>query len=347
MSLEVMSLCIFLVLLSKICEVSAVNKTSGITQDSGVITAKVGEDVTLKCFCQDDAVTFLSWYQQSSEGKPLIISTRMKQNTEASISPAYKERFKVLAQSEEGSNHLMIKDLRLSDSATYYCGVLEFYAVEFGQGAFLHVKTRQSNIQAVVHQPALEPLRLGDSVNLSCTVNAGACAGEQNLYWFRQGVAQSTVMYHSGGQCDQLSNEESNKTCTSNLVLKSVSSTDAGMYYCALASCGDIVFGSGTRVEIKRVPLLLVYSLILALAVSIIMLLVLAFIMYKLKKKLCSVCKGSVTHLASPVAPDAMNQDADVLHYAALGLNRTRDRHRRENNTESVCVYSRINTKIE
>ncbi|XP_034712726.1 uncharacterized protein LOC117934815 [Etheostoma cragini] len=346
MLLEVMSLFIFLLLLIEICE--AVNKTSGITQDSGVITAKVGEDVTLKCFCQDDAVTFLSWYQQSLEGKPLIISSRMKQNTEASISPAYKERFKVLAQSEEGSNHLMIKDLRLSDSATYYCGILEFHAVEFGQGAFLHVKTRQSNIHAVVNQPAVEPLRLGDSVNLSCTVNAGACAGEQNLYWFRQGGAQSAVMYHSGGQCDQLSNEESNKTCTSNLALKSVSSTDAGMYYCALASCGDIVFGSGTRVEIKIVPLLLVNSLIVALAVSIIMVLVLAFLMYKLKKKLCSVCKGSVTHLACPVAPDAMNQDADVLHYAALDLNRTRERHHcREHTTESVCVYSRINSRIK
>lgn len=254
----------------------------------------------------------------------------MKQSTEASIFPAYKERFKVLAQSEEGTNHLIIKNLRMSDSATYYCGILEFNAIEFGHGAFLHVKTPQPIIQAVVHQPAMEPLHLGDSVNLSCTVNAGACAGNQSLYWFRHGVAQSAVMYHSAGQCKQLSNEESNMSCTSNLALKSVSFTDVGMYYCALASCGDIVFGSGTRVEIEGrwlktnvffhpahvknthsiiliiynnwhtfslflilgVSLLLVYSLIVALAVSIIVLLVLAFIMYKLKKKSCSVCKG-------------------------------------------------------
>ncbi|TDG99893.1 hypothetical protein EPR50_G00199070 [Perca flavescens] len=342
-----MPLCIFLVLLSKICEVSAVNKTSGITQDSGVITAKVGENVTLKCFCRDNAVTFLSWYQQSLEGKPLIISSRMKQSTEASIFPAYKERFEVLAH-EEGTNHLIIQNLRESDSATYYCGILEFNAIEFGHGAFLHVKTPQPNIQAVVHQPALEPLRLGDSVNLSCTVKAGACARNQSLYWFRHGVAQSAVMYHSAGQCEQLSSEESNVNCTSNLALKSVSSTDAGMYYCALASCGDIVFGNGTRVEIKGFPLLLVYSLILALAVSIIVLLVLAFITYKLIKKSCSVCKGSVTHPACPAASDAMNQDADVLHYAALGLKTTRDRHRREdNNADSVCVYSRIKSRKE
>uniref|UniRef100_A0A8D0CQM6 Uncharacterized LOC116042338 n=1 Tax=Sander lucioperca TaxID=283035 RepID=A0A8D0CQM6_SANLU len=339
-----MPLYIFLVLLSENCVVSAVNKTSGITQDSGVITAKVGENVTLKCFCRDDAVTFLSWYQQSLEGKPLIISSRMKQSTEASIFPAYKERFKVLAQSEEGTNHLIIKNLRMSDSATYYCGILEFNAIEFGHGAFLHVKTPQPIIQAVVHQPAMEPLHLGDSVNLSCTVNAGACAGNQSLYWFRHGVAQSAVMYHSAGQCKQLSNEESNMSCTSNLALKSVSFTDVGMYYCALASCGDIVFGSGTRVEIE-VSLLLVYSLIVALAVSIIVLLVLAFIMYKLKKKSCSVCKGKTFRVK--LFCHYQNQDADVLHYAALGLKTTRDRHRREDNAESVCVYSRIKSRKE
>lgn len=39
---------------------------------------------------------------------------------------------------------------------------------------------------------------------------------------------------------------------------------------------------------------LLVYCLSLALAVSITVLLALAFVMYKMKKKLCSVCKGKV-----------------------------------------------------
>ncbi|XP_037615458.1 uncharacterized protein LOC119482120 [Sebastes umbrosus] len=345
-----MPLCVFVVLLSQICQVPAVNKTSGITQDSGLKTAKVGETVTLKCFCGDDATTFLSWYQQSLGGKPLIISNRLKYNTQGSISPMYEERFRVLAQGgQECINHLMIKDLRLSDSATYYCGILEFNAIEFGQGAFLHVKS-QSEIHAVVHQPALEPLRPGDSVNLSCTVYSEPCAGEQSLYWFRHGAAQPAIVYHSAGQCKNLSTEEPHmRNCTSSLALKSVSPPDAGTYYCALASCGEIVFGSGTRVEIvggsTKVPPFLVYCLIVALAVSIIVLLVLAFIMYKLKKKLCSDCKGTVSHLACPASSDVMSQDADGLHYAALSVNRTSERHTQEDNVESVCVYSRVKTR--
>lgn len=43
-----------------------------------------------------------------------------------------------------------------------------------------------------------------------------------------------------------------------------------------------------------KAPPLLVYFLSGALAVSIVLLFVLAFIMYKLKKNICSVCKGKI-----------------------------------------------------
>lgn len=225
-------------------QLPAAVKTSYITQDSGIITAEVGQNVTLRCSCENNAVTFLSWYQQSLGGKPNIISTRMKHNTQADISPVYKERFKVFTQSEDGSNDLIIRDLRVSDSATYYCGILEFNAIDFGQGVFLHVKNSLSNIKPVVHQPALVPHRSGDSVNLRCTVYAEPCAGEQNLFWFRQNASLPVIMYPSERHCTSL------KNCTLTLHITSVRSHDAGMYYCALASCGEVVFGNGTTLEI-------------------------------------------------------------------------------------------------
>ncbi|KAK1890373.1 Ig kappa chain V region K-25 [Dissostichus eleginoides] len=276
-----MLLWIFLVLLGEICQVPAVGKNSSITQDSGIITANVGEKVTLKCNCEDKSVTFLSWYQQILGDKPVIISTRMR-NSDATISPGYKERFEVFGNHNEGNNDLTIKDLRLLDSATYNCGVLVFNAIEFGKGAFLHVKASKSNINAVVHQPALEPLRAGDSVNLSCSVYATECEGEQSLYWFRHGAAQPAIVYPSAGH--------------------------------------------------------------LALAVSIIVILALAYIMYMLKKKSCTVCKGTVSHQACS-ASDTVSQDADILHYAALSLNRSRERPHHEDNVESVCVYSRVKSR--
>ncbi|XP_071334037.1 uncharacterized protein [Trachinotus anak] len=344
-----MPLCIFLLLLTEIGQVTAaVKKTLGIIQDSGVIRAKVGDTVTLQCTCQDDAVTFLSWYQQSLGGKPQIISTRMKHKDEADIYPAYKGRFQVSTRNQEGNNHLTITDLRLNDSATYFCGILEFNAIEFGEGAFLHVKTSLSNIQAVVHQTTgLEPLRPGDPLNLSCTVHAESlCAGEQSLYWFRLGAPRASVMDPSAGQCTSSSHEKPDvKNCTADLELNSF---DAGMYYCVLASCGEIVFGNGTRVEIvdgfTKVHTFLPYFLSVALAVSIIVLLVLAPIVYKLKKKLCSVCKGTVSHLTCSAAPGTASQDADILHYAALNLKRKSERHHQEN-VENACVYARVKSR--
>ena len=63
-------------------QVPADLKTSGIIQDTGVIRAKVGETVTLKCFCQYDSATFFTWYQQSLGEKPLNITAQMTYQTE-------------------------------------------------------------------------------------------------------------------------------------------------------------------------------------------------------------------------------------------------------------------------
>ncbi|XP_076581413.1 immunoglobulin kappa light chain-like isoform X2 [Chaetodon auriga] len=339
-----MLLCIFLVLLGEICQVPAVDNTSSIIQDTGVKTAEVGQQVTLKCVCQGDAVTFFSWYQQTLGGKPLIISTRMRHNAEATINPPYKDRFQVKAQSQTGINHLIISNVNLLDTATYYCGILEFNTIEFGQGVFLNVKTSLSNIQTVVYQPAREAHRLGDSVNLRCTVYADKCAGEKSLYWFRHGAAQPAIMYRTVGQC---MHESHVKNCTLNLTINSMNSSDAGTYYCALASCGEIVFGNGTRLEIAgdpiKAPPLLVHCLSVAFAASIILLLALSSIMYKLNKKTCPICRGKVSHVTCPAASDVVqSQDEDVVHYAALNMNKTSVRQRQEENAESVCVYSRV-----
>ncbi|XP_041634767.1 signal-regulatory protein beta-2-like [Cheilinus undulatus] len=341
---------IFLLLLSEICEVAALYKSSAVDQVSGVLTARVGENVSLKCSYQDDTVNYVFWYQQQLGGKPAIISRQMVLETQATISSAFRGRFEVEAKVKEGNNLLIIRNIQPSDSATYFCGILEYSAIEFGQGVFLHVTSSSSSTRAVVHQPRLEPLQQGDSVNLSCTVNAEACAGEQSFYWVRHGAAQPAVMFHRAGRCVQDS-ESLRRECTSNLALRAVSSSDAGTYYCALDSCGEIVFGNGTRVQIKGGSTsdthLLVYGLSAALAASIILLLILAFFTYKVNEKSCSVCKGSVSHPAGPAASEGSSRDVNFLHYVPLSLKRSSDRHRQGQSVETDCVYSRVKSRKE
>lgn len=226
-------------------------RTLSIIQDSGVIRVEVGHNVTLKCSSQNNAVTFLSWYQQSLGGKPKIISTRMKHRTDADIYPDYKERFKIVAENDDGSNNLIITNIRLADSAIYYCGILEFNAIEFGNGAFLHVRKSLFDIGAVVHQPAVVPQSFGGSVNLSCSVFTDTCEGEQSLFWLRYDASPPIIVYPSEGKCTSVAKEHSNrKNCTLSLTIKSSISSNAGAYYCAVASCGEIAFGQGTRLEI-------------------------------------------------------------------------------------------------
>ncbi|XP_068444149.1 uncharacterized protein [Clinocottus analis] len=271
--------------------------------------------------------------------KPAIISTGM-QGGEISISPVFKERFQI--SQEAGTNHLVIKKLGMSDSATYYCGALEFHTIEFGEGAFLHVRASPSNSSAVVQRPALARLRSGDSLNLSCTAHAGACAAARNLYWFRRGAARPAIV--SVAECEYLPNDERHeKECTSNLTLTSVSSLDAGMYYCAVASCGEVEFGKGTRVQIAGGSFFMVYCLSAALAGAIAVLLVLAFVVYELRKK---SRKEAVSHLAFSAAADVTNQEAE-MYYAALSLNRASERQHTEDAGESACVYSRVKSRKE
>uniref|UniRef100_A0A3Q2FED9 Ig-like domain-containing protein n=1 Tax=Cyprinodon variegatus TaxID=28743 RepID=A0A3Q2FED9_CYPVA len=324
---------IFFLLLCNICEVFNDVKTSDIIEETGVKTAKVGQTLTLRCSCQHEAVTCFLWYKQSLGGKPCMISKRLRNSKEAIISSVYKDRFQVVSGPEEGLNDLIIKDLQPSDSGMYYCVVLEFNAIEFGQGIFLRVKAASSNSQLPVQQSTLTPLQIGDSLNLSCSVSAEPCKGEQSLYWLRHTASQPSLMYPSAKSCIGLKNGPLHGVnCTSNLELNSVMSSDAGTYYCALASCGMVVFGEGTNVEIL-VHSLLVYFLSVALAFSIIGLLVLSFLRHKLKAKLCLSCKGK-------------ENNTESLHYAALDLKRV-EGQQQEDNAVSICVYSRVRSKKE
>ncbi|XP_043953984.1 uncharacterized protein LOC122820551 isoform X2 [Gambusia affinis] len=336
------------ILLLLLCEVLNVLNTLDIIQDSGVRTAKVGETVTLPCSCQHNAVTYLYWYYQIQGEKPRIISKRMKHDPEAEISPAYKERFRVLGRSGDSVNDLKIIDLQPSDSGTYYCVMLEFNAIEFGRGVFLHVKTSSSNAQPSNQQPTLRKLlRLGDSVSLSCSVSAEHCEGERNLYWFRRTASQPPLIYPSEGHCTSLTNGTLHGiNCTVNLELDPVRSSDAGTYHCALASCESVVFGGGTKVEIT-VPSVVLGFLSVALVLSTIGLLILSFLRCKLKSKLCSSCKGTGEHRVCSEARDAAEIQTESLHYAALNVKRSVERQQQEDNVEGACVYSRVRSRKE
>ena len=114
--------------------------------------------------------------------------------------------------------------------------------------------------QTVVQQPVSASAQLGDPVALQCSItsqrtdHSNQCQGEPSVYWFRSGPSHPAAIYMNGnrsGECQNSSGLPSApQSCVYTLPKNNVDSSDAGTYYCALAACGEVVFGSGTTLDI-------------------------------------------------------------------------------------------------
>uniref|UniRef100_A0A3B4Y2S7 Ig-like domain-containing protein n=1 Tax=Seriola lalandi dorsalis TaxID=1841481 RepID=A0A3B4Y2S7_SERLL len=116
----------------------------------------------------------------------------------------------------------------------------------------------ESSCRSFLQQPLSESVQAGGSVSLNCTVHTGTSDGEHSVYWFRKDTGKSHlgILYvhtHSSSRCVKAAGSESpaQSRCVYNLWKRSVSLSDAGTYYCAVASCGEILFGGGTRLEVE------------------------------------------------------------------------------------------------
>ncbi|CDQ94395.1 unnamed protein product, partial [Oncorhynchus mykiss] len=258
----------------------------------------------------------------------------------------FKDNPRFSVENGQEKNHLRISDMQLSDSGTYYCGSSYSNKMEFGEGAIVIVKGSRN--MTVRQQSVSESVQPGDSVTLNCTIHTETCAGEYSVYWFRHGSGESHpgIIYTHGDRSDQCEKSPEagspTQSCVFNLPKRNLILSDAGTYYCAVASCGQILFGNGTKLDIEADPLLLVYCLGVALALSFILIIALASIMYKMNKR---KCRELVSQTRGPTVSqtDAGAQDADSLHYVALNLSNKNNRSRRQrSNMEEETVYSGI-----
>ncbi|XP_067117265.1 uncharacterized protein [Osmerus mordax] len=230
-------------------------QSSSIRPDSHLKSVDVGDTVTLHCFYQVAMSMHLSWYRQTLGDKPKLVSTMSKSGQQSRLHNKFEDNLRFSVHGGEGVNHLRISDVRPSDSAMYFCCESFANNVEFADGVFLNVKG--SNTKEVVQQPVSESIQPGDSVTLNCTIPTETCAGEHSVYWFRHGSGESHpgILYTHGGRSDQCEKSPEagspTQSCVYNLPKRNLSLSDAGTYYCAVFSCGEILFGNGTKLDIK------------------------------------------------------------------------------------------------
>ncbi|XP_073331766.1 uncharacterized protein [Pagrus major] len=244
--------CLTCLFLGKIAQTA--DQSSSVRQHSAFVSANVGDSVTLQCFYKDNISTMFYWYKQSVGQKPTLISTYYKYERSGTFHGEFKNNTRFTLDTKTGTYILKISDVHISDSATYYCVSSYSVSFEFAEGITVSVKGSGLNIPAWVHQSAPEIIQPGGSVTLNCTVHTGTCDGEHSVYWFKHSQeSHPGLIYTHGGRNDQCERKDNTQThtCVYNLPMKSLNPSHAGTYYCAVASCGHILFGDGTKLDFE------------------------------------------------------------------------------------------------
>ncbi|XP_060772126.1 uncharacterized protein LOC132883021 isoform X1 [Neoarius graeffei] len=228
-------------------------KTSDIIELQ-VQTVRRGDNVTIKCDenLLKDNQDNLVWYKQSFGKVPQHVARKFK-NTYR-FNPKFDDGHLDITQ--EGKRFdINIVRTKEEDSATYFCTEMLDNVVKFESGTLLAFQAEKANHPV----PTLTVISSGESVTLQCSVQviASSCAGEQGVYLFKHGSGEShTGLIYTPGdssaQCKRSSKDGfPTQSCSYTLLKSSIGYADAGIYHCAVAACGRIFFGIGTKVDLK------------------------------------------------------------------------------------------------
>ncbi|XP_068612273.1 uncharacterized protein [Brachionichthys hirsutus] len=295
-----------------------------------VIYINRGHNATLPCFF--DNANYLCWYKQIAGGQPQLISSHYKYLPESNI---FHNQFKVdkrlSLNAGEDFYHLKISEVQDSDSAMYYCGRTSITVTDFYTGIFLLVK--ESSRRSLIQQQVPDSVRPGESITLNCTVVPGTSDGEHSVYWFKDNSRNSHlgIMYidtQNSTQCLK-SSESPAQSCVYSLPKANVSQSDSGTYYCAVASCGEILLGKGMRLDVGgRNDDRFLDPLVAALLISFMLNIILISVLSKMSRR---ICNSQVKHF----------QIEDTLDYPALNAS-LRNRTRQTDPTWTECVYNGV-----
>ncbi|XP_030635036.1 uncharacterized protein LOC115816208 [Chanos chanos] len=225
-------------------------QVQSLPQTNVVVSVELGKDVTLSCSYQTEMTMHFSWYKHIWGQKPRLISTIYKYDTQAIFHHEFKNNHRFTVERDEGINHLRISEVQSEDAATYYCGSAHSNVIEFDMGIELIVKGAEAKGFVVQQNSTSQLVKPGANVTLQCTIHpmGESCAGQHHVYWFRQNSEQSYpgIIYtyeNSSDQCE--------RSCVYKLSKRNIGLSDAGTYYCAVVTCGRILVGNGTRVDIR------------------------------------------------------------------------------------------------
>ncbi|XP_075959710.1 uncharacterized protein LOC142962913 [Anarhichas minor] len=328
------------------------------TDDLIIETKSVGQDVTLTCVRNTSLKTAtLFWIR--------LVSGNLPEFFKGTFTFDYIEdntTHRITTKQGPGTFLLHINQAKLSDTGVYYCLRVNRLDVILLKGTFLRIGGPEPDITAVIQERTSDPVRPGGSVTLQCSVLSDSekktCPEEQSVFWFRAGSDESypSVIYAHGTSdgCEKSPEPHSPQKCVYSFS-KNVSSSDAETYYCAVATCGEILFGSGTKLEIEELNMwdlqktnTVLILLVAALAMSLI---VIAFLIYTIKRKTCDRCNARQTNAATASGDhQGQQRNEDMLVYSAPTVTKRKTGRAERKNVkpaEGETVYTDVRTLVK
>nr|XP_033489748.1 uncharacterized protein LOC117261458 [Epinephelus lanceolatus] len=329
-----------------------------------VTTAHLGQPVNLSCALPHNELIrrVLYWYKQSvGDALKLIVTVRESKKPE--YAPEFSDS-RVVVNHEINFFNLTIMTTFQEDEGMYHCAVMDWLTIPIWSGTYLLLKgSTHRTSDYIVDQwpPVYEPDYLQDPMLLQCSVLSDSdnktCPGDHSVFWFRAALHEfhPDIIYTDGNrhhECERTS--EPQKSCVYRFS-KMISSYDFGTYYCAVATCGQILFGDISKLQMGHKASFEFIGLVIAsvcLVISIIGNIV--FICYLKSRSPCSQLNGIESATLQERHDNSSQPDQDTIegrpdqNYAALhfsGNKATRGRKKKELKTEE-SVYSQVKCSV-
>ncbi|XP_015258062.1 PREDICTED: uncharacterized protein LOC107103059 [Cyprinodon variegatus] len=319
-----------------------------------VITVQLGDPISLTCLLTGKVQ--VHWYKQSA-GTTLKLIARVYQSKNPIYGQGFSaSRFEITYN--ENKSELIILSTVEQDEGMYHCAHIDWTQSSW-TGTYLTLRGnshKTSTYTVVQEKSGSDPTGPTNVETLQCSVLSYSenrtCSGEPSVFWFRtrSDTSYPDIMYideKRNQNCEKPSDNQ--KKCGYNFS-KKVSSSEADTYYCAVATCGEIIFGNGTKVaksnQDKTSGERTVWLIILiSLAISVIFNIISIF--YCTRRSVCIQCKESLSsqpnhrNLRQPIAESENRQDLD---YAALHFSGGKEQNgkkKRQLKTEE-SIYSQV-----
>ncbi|XP_043982813.1 uncharacterized protein LOC122836900 [Gambusia affinis] len=322
-----------------------------------LIEAELGQTVNLTCDTSGRQSGLFYWYKM--DYGHMVQTVVSGPSTNVKLDNNFRNsRFQV--KNVGGKNCLIIKNVSKEDEATYFCQTGSVNDMTFVNGTNLAVNDSQNKKSFnVIQTSEVKSDFPGTEVTLQCSLlskkkekqSTDECADKHDVFWFRaESKSKPGFIYADKKSC----NKQAGSSCGYRLAKTIRSSSD---YYCAVVTCGEILFGEGTKVETSKLlgEELFLYAIVLLgglLVCSVLVNITLIFQRRKPKRH-CENLKEnttvtSLTELDEDQPCNVEDDAEDGLNYVALNFSsRKSTRRKSKRETSDNCTYSNIKLSMK